>query len=91
MDFYLITFKYRNHAVIVHNLLNDDDRIYNTKLASLPCRIKSGCDLCLKTSSIETVNIIIRNYHEKYEIDKIYHGQKENGVIFYKALRFTSE
>ena len=90
MEFYLITFKYKNHAVIVHNVLKDN-KIYNTKLASLPCRIKSGCDLCLKTSSIETVNIIIKDYKENYEIDKIYHGQKENGVILYRTLRFMSE
>lgn len=89
MKFYLIVFNNRNYALAVQSIMKNKG-IKDILAISLPCKIKSGCDLCIKTHDLENVKLIINECKDKYKINKIFSGNKVNGIYVYRLLNFES-
>lgn len=85
MEIYIVTFKHGNYAVAAFRRL-ESLNIQNIRLASVPFSIRSECDLCIKTSDIETLKTILRECKKNYCINNVYSGFRVNGVYNYKLL-----
>ncbi|MDD4779281.1 MAG: DUF3343 domain-containing protein [Tissierellia bacterium] len=90
MELYIITFKHGDYAIAAFRRL-ESLNIINIKLSSVPFSIKSECDLCIKTSDVETLKTILRECKGKYHINNVYSAFKVNGIYSYKLLPLSVE
>lgn len=85
MEHYVVTFKYGNYTMAAYSRLTSMN-IKDINLISVPFSIKTECNLCIITSSYNTLINILRECENKYPVDHVYISVKVNGSYVYKML-----
>lgn len=77
--YYICVFKSKNMAIYTFNIL---ERLghKNFQLVSTPCKIKAGCNYCIKFNNIKYLDVIEKEANKiGAKIQNIYLVERKNG------------
>lgn len=83
MELYIITYKHGSYAIAAFNKLTGYG-VRNMRLTQTPFSIKGECDLCIKATGKNTLDIILNECKGKYPISNVYLEAKQDGRTVYK-------